>query len=167
MIDLPANYARVLFDMNIEAEQVEEMRSLLTESAELTEALMNPLVRKVEKRNVIDKLFSQSVRSFVKVMSDNDDIECAGEMFEAYDAMVRERDETVKATFTYVTKPDDAQIEQLKKKIAKDYKKKNVVLELEQDKSLIGGFVLTVGDTVLDQSVKTSMTRLQRHFAER
>lgn len=167
MIDLPANYARVLFDMNIEAEQVEEMRSLLTESAELTEALMNPLVRKVEKRNVIDKLFSQSVRSFVKVMSDNDDIECAGEMFEAYDAMVRERDETVKATFTYVTKPDDAQIEQLKKKIAKDYNKKNVELELEQDKSLIGGFVLTVGDTVLDQSVKTSMTRLQRHFAER
>ena len=123
MIDLPANYARVLFDMNIEAEQVEEMRSLLTESAELSEALMNPLVRKVEKRNVIDKLFPQSVRSFVKVMSDNDDIECAGEMFEAYDAMVRERDETVKATFTYVTKPDDAQIEQLKKKIAKDYKK--------------------------------------------
>ena len=81
--------------------------------------------------------------------------------------MVREKNSTVKALFTYVTKPDDAQIEQLKKKIAKDYNKKNVVLELEQDKSLLGGFVLTVGDTVLDQSVKTSMTRLQRHFAER
>ena len=160
MIDLPTNYARVLFDMNIEAEQVEDMRALLTESPELKEALTNPLVRKAEKRNVIDKLFPQSVRSFVKVMSDNDDIECADEMLEAYDAMVRESKSTVKAVFTYVTK-------QLKKKIAKDYNKKNVVLELEQDKSLLGGFVLTVGDTVLDQSVKTSMTRLQRHFAER
>lgn len=167
MIDLPANYARVLFDMNIEAEQIEEMRALLTESPELISALKNPLVRKAEKRNVIDKLFPQSVRSFVKVMSDNDDIECVNEMLEAYDAMVRESKSTVKAVFTYVTKPDDAQIEQLKKKIAKDHNKKNVVLELKQDKSLIGGFVLTVGDTVLDQSVKTSMTRLQRHFAER
>ena len=32
MIDLPTNYARVLFDMNIEAEQVEDMRALLTQS---------------------------------------------------------------------------------------------------------------------------------------
>lgn len=167
MIDLPVNYARVLFDMNIESEQTEQMRVLLTESKELREALLNPLVRKAEKRSVIDKLFPESVRSFVKVMSDNDDIECIDEMFEAYDAMIREREDTVKAVFTYVTKPDDAQIEQLKKKIAKDHNKKNVVLQLVHDPSIIGGFVLAVGDSVLDQSVKTSMTRLQRHFAER
>jgi F-type H+-transporting ATPase subunit delta len=100
-------------------------------------------------------------------MSDNDDIECADEMLDAYDAMIREKEETVKATFAYVTEPDDAQIEQLKKKIAKDYNKKNVVLQLVHDPSLIGGFVLTVEDSVLDQSVKTSMTKLKRHFTER
>jgi F-type H+-transporting ATPase subunit delta len=167
MIDLPVNYAKVLFDMNIESEQIEEMRELLTESAELRDVLINPLFKKAEKRNVIDKLFPQSVRSFVKVMSDNDDIECADEMLDAYDAMIREKEETVKATFAYVTEPDDAQIEQLKKKIAKDYNKKNVVLQLVHDPSLIGGFVLTVEDSVLDQSVKTSMTKLKRHFTER
>jgi F-type H+-transporting ATPase subunit delta len=167
MIDLPVNYAKVLFDMNIESEQIEEMRELLTESAELRDVLINPLFKKAEKRNVIDKLFPQSVRSFVKVMSDNDDIECADEMLDAYDAMIREKEETVKAAFAYVTEPDDAQIEQLKKKIAKDYNKKNVVLQLVHDPSLIGGFVLTVEDSVLDQSVKTSMTKLKRHFTER
>jgi len=167
MIDLPVNYARVLFDMNVESEQIEQMRGLLVESADLRNALIHPLFRKNEKRNVIDKLFPQSVRSFVKVMSDNDDIDCAVEMFDAYDAMVREKANTVTATFTYVTEPDDAQIKQLKKKIAKDYNKKNVDLKLVQDPSLIGGFVLTVEGYVLDQSVKTSMTKLQRHFTER
>ncbi|MGN1349505.1 MAG: ATP synthase F1 subunit delta [Anaerovoracaceae bacterium] len=167
MIDLPVNYARVLFDMNLDPGQVEEMRALLTESAELEDALCNPLFRKAEKRRVIDRLFPESTRSFVKVMCDNDDIGCSGEMFDAYDAMVRERDETVKAVFTYVTEPDEAQVERLKKKIAKDYNKKNVELELVHDPSLIGGFVLTVEDSVLDQSVKTSMTRLKRHFTER
>ena len=167
MIDLPVNYARVLFDMNIEPEQVEESRALLTESAELRDALINPLFRKAEKRRVIDKLFPESVRNFVKVMSDNDDMECVDEMFDAYDGFVRESQETVKATLTYVTAPEDDQIEKLKNKIAKDYSKKNVELELVQNPSLIGGFVLTVGGNVLDQSVKTSMTRLQRHFAER
>ena len=167
MIDLPVNYARVLFDMNLDTEPVEEMRALLTESAELKDALCNPLFRKAEKRRVIDRLFPESTRSFVKVMCDNDDIGCTDEMFDAYDAMVREREETVKAVFTYVTEPDEAQVERLKKKIAKDYNKKNVELELVQDPSLIGGFVLTVEDSVLDQSVKTSMTRLKRHFTER
>lgn len=167
MIDLPVNYARVLFDMNLDPEPVKEMRALLTESAELEDALCNPLFRKAEKRRVIDRLFPESTRSFVKVMCDNDDIGCSGEMFDAYDAMVREREETVKAVFTYVTEPDEAQVERLKKKIAKDYNKKNVELELVHDPSLMGGFVLTVEDSVLDQSVKTSMTRLKRHFTER
>ena len=167
MIDLPVNYARVLFDMNIESEQIEEMRGLLMDSAELRDALIHPLFRKSEKRNVIDRLFPDQVKSFVKVMSDNDDIDQIGEMFEAYDAMVRERENTITGTFTYVTEPDPAQIEALKKKIAADHGKKNVELRLVEDPSLIGGFILSVDGYVLDRSVKTSMTRLQRHFAER
>ena len=167
MIDLPVNYARVLFDMKIESGQIEETRELLTGSPELFDALVNPLVRKSEKRNVIEKLFPQSVQSFVKVMSDNDDVALATEMFDAYDALVRKDNDTVKAVLTYVTKPDDAQIEQLKKKIAKDYNKKNVALQLVEDPSIMGGFILTVEDSVLDQSVKTSMKKLKRHFAER
>ena len=159
MIDLPVNYAKVLFEMDIKSEQVKESRNLLTKSEELRQALTNPLVRKSEKRSVIEKLFPKPVWSFVKVMSD--------EMFEAYDRLVYEKENTVHAVLTYVTKPDDAQIKRLKKKIAKDYNKGNVVLQLVEDPSLIGGFVLTIGDSVLDQSVKTSMKKLKRHFTER
>ncbi|MCR4601553.1 MAG: ATP synthase F1 subunit delta [Clostridia bacterium] len=166
MNDLPLNYAKVLFDMDINADEIKEMRELL-ESGELSTALDSPLVSKVEKRKVIDKLFPQSTRNFVKVMSDNGDIGISADMFEEFDAMKRAKEGTIVATLTYVTKPDDAQIEQLKKKIAKDYNKNNVVLQLVEDPSLIGGFVLRVGESVLDQSVKTSMAKLKRHFAVR
>ena len=60
MIDLPLNYARVLYDMNIDPENLSTARSLLTESPELVEALVNPLVRRSEKRNIIEKLFPES-----------------------------------------------------------------------------------------------------------
>ena len=106
MIDLPLNYARVLYDMNIDPENLNKARSLLTESPELMEALVNPLIRKSEKRNVIEKIFPESLWSFVKVMSDNDDTACAPQMFEAYDSIVRERENTIEAVFTYVTKPE-------------------------------------------------------------
>ncbi len=167
MTGLPENYARVLFDMNIESGDIETAREILTGSGVLMDAMTNPLVRKQEKRNVIEKLLPESVWSFAKVMVDNDDIGCVGEMFEAYDELVRESQDTILATFTYVTKPDDAQIESLKNKIAKDYNRKYVKLKLVEDPSIIGGFILTVGDSVVDQSVKTSMNKLRRHFSER
>lgn len=167
MTNLPENYARVLFDLNIEPEQVREARGLLEESSELSEALMSPIVTRADKRKVIDRLFPAETRSFVKVMSDNGDIGIAEDVFRAYDALIRKRDDVAYATFTYVTAPDEAQVEKLKKKIAEDYGKQNVELHLEEDKSLLGGFVLTVEDLVLDRSVKTSIDRLRRHFAER
>lgn len=166
MIDLPVNYAKVLFDMNVAEADVAESRELM-ESFELMEALNSPIISKSEKRKVIEQLFPASVWNFFKVMSDNGDIACAADMFDAYDALIRERESTIEATFTYVTKPEDAQIEQLKQKIASKYGKSIVNLKLVEDSSLIGGFVLEVGESVLDQSVRTSMTKLKRHFAVR
>lgn len=111
MIDLPLNYARVLYDMNIDPENLSTARSLLTESPELVEALVNPLVRRSEKRNIIEKLFPESLWNFLKVMSDNGERRmCFRDGSTAYDGIVREKENTVEAVFTYVTKPDDAQI---------------------------------------------------------
>ena len=131
------------------------------------EALANPFVSRPNKHSVIEKLFPEAVWNFVKVMSDNDDTACAPQMFEAYDSIVRERENTIEAVFTYVTKPDDAQVESLKAKIAADWGKAKVELRLQEDPSIIGGFVLSVGEQVYDQSLRTSMAKMKRHFAER
>ena len=40
-------------------------------------------------------------------------------------------------------------------------------LTLREDPSLVGGFVLSVGDSVLDKSLRTAILRMQRHFAVR
>ena len=107
------------------------------------------------------------MRNFVKVISDNGDIALVGEMFQTYDQLVLDRENKVRATFTYVTKPDDAQVEKLKRLICKQYGKDGVELTLQEDPSLVGGFILTVGDSVLDKSLKTAILRMQRHFAVR
>jgi F-type H+-transporting ATPase subunit delta len=160
------NYAKVLFDMNYDAESVEQMRALLSDK-ELSAALESPFVKKKAKHAIIDRLFPASVCNFVKVMSDNGDVALSGEMFDAFDALQRDRRGAIKATFTYVTKPDDAQIVKLKEKICGMYGKKEVELDLREDPSLVGGFILQVGDTMLDRSIRTSILRMQRHFAVR
>ena len=160
------NYAKVLMDMNIAAEDIDSMRALLNDEA-LYGALANPFVERQAKHSVIEKLFPAAVVNFVKVMSDNGDITLAGDMIEAYDQLVLDRGNVVRATFTYVTKPDDAQVEKLKKLICSRYGKDGVELTLQEDTSLVGGFILAVGDSVLDKSIRTSILKMQRHFAVR
>ena len=160
------NYAKVLIDMNIADDDMAAMRALLADEA-VFGALGNPFVSRKSKQSVIDQLFPAAVCNFVKVMSDNGDIALCGDMFQAYDQMVLDRKNMVRATFTYVTKPDDAQVEKLKKLICKQYGKDGVELTLQEDPSLVGGFILSVGDSVLDKSIRTAILRMQRHFAVR
>lgn len=167
MNDLPANYAKVLFDVQIDPQQLQKTRELLTQSKELRQALENPLVRKGEKHRVIEKLFPQSIWNFLKVMSDNGDIACIEPMFEAYDVLVYKAQNAISAVFTYVTKPSDEQVRKLKEMICVRYHKKYVDLKLEEDPALIGGFILSVGDSVLDKSFRTSMAKMKRHFTTR
>ena len=160
------NYAKVLFDAKVPGKDVAESRRLMAAS-ELTQALENPFVSKRSKRAVIDALFPVTTRNFFKVMCDNGDLSAVGEMFEVYDKMVRRESNTVRAVFTYVTRPDEAQIEKLKQVVCKQYHASAVELRLEENDSLIGGFLLTVEDFVLDKSLRTAIGKMSRHFAVR
>lgn len=160
------NYAKVLMDLHAAEEDVEQMRALLADE-NVFEALSNPFVHRRSKHSVIEKLFPAAVCNFVKVMSDNGDIALAADMLQTYDQLALDRKNMVRATFTYVTKPDDAQVEKLKALICKRCGKDGVELTLVEDPTLVGGFILTVGDSVLDKSLKTAILKMQRHFAVR
>lgn len=160
------NYAKVLLEQNISKDSVAQMEDLLNEP-HVKDALSNPFIPRQSKHRVIDRLFPSEVRSFVKVLTDNGDVPLAEEMMQTYEQLAQERDGRICATLRYVTKPDDAQAEKLKQYIGKKYGRKSVELKLEQDPSLVGGFVLIVGDQVLDKSLKTAILRMQRHFAIR
>ena len=59
-----------------------------------------------------------------------------------------DRENKVRATFTYVTKPDDAQVEKLKRLICKQYGKDGVELTLQEDPSLVGWGLSSLWATV-------------------
>lgn len=156
------NYAKALFDKNISNECIEHTKEMISSSSELLEALSNPAVKKVEKHNVIDKLFDQEIRGFLKVLCDYNAIGILNQILKSYDDYVLASKNIVKATLTYVIKPDDNQIEQIKEMVCKKYNKTSVLLELKEDSSLLGGFILTVGNTQYDKSVKGTLANLQK-----
>jgi len=156
------NYAKALYDLNISEEVVQNTRDIILESNELFDALSNPSIKNKEKHAVIDSIFEKEIRNFLKILCDNNCVELILKIFDVYEDIVLENKNIIKATLTYVTKVDDEQIENIKEFIRNKYDKAGVLLELKEDASLIGGFILTVGDIEYDKSIKGTLSSLHK-----
>ena len=160
-------YGQVLFELGMKKESLQKAQDMLHENKELLRALENPMITKKEKENVVDKLFSDDLKSFLKIVCDNDDIDCFDEAVEYYDELKRKTDKIIKAEFDYVTMPKDEQLERIKQYLMKQYQADKVDLTLKEDADLIGGFVLKVGDHVYDNSLKGKMRKLHQKLTWR
>lgn len=161
------NYGKVMFQLGISKEVVDETRNILLESKELFKALTNPAVKKSEKHNVIDNIFDGQIKNSLKVICDNDEMENVFLILDSFDKCVLDRESTIEALFTYVEMPDEAQLHSIKDIICKKYNKADVVFCMKQDKSLIGGFTLLVDGVLYDKSVKGKVLGLTKHLARR
>lgn len=161
------SYGQALFELALSEKEIEDGRKILRENPELKDALRNPTISFQEKERVIDRIFSESVGSFLKVICRNDDAECLEEAFEYYDEQMRKKNKVLAGTLTYVTKPQEAQIFRIREYLRKEYQAEDVILELKEDASLIGGFILKVGDRVMDRSLKGKLEMMTQNLAWR
>jgi len=162
MTQLAMNYGKILFDLSLSEECVNHCKEVFQSSEELLEALENPAVKKTEKSAVIDLLFNKAITNFLKVLCDSNFISNISQIFEAYDEVVLDRNNMIKATISYVTKPSIEQIDKMKQMICTEYKKTDVIFQLKEEPTLIGGFILSVGDTEYDSSIKGRLLGLQK-----
>ena len=65
-------YAKVLNELGISKEAVLEAGNIFEKSQELKAALVNPVITKETKHNIIDKVFSEEMRTFLKVVCDHE-----------------------------------------------------------------------------------------------
>ena len=161
-----ANYAKVLFSLGLQEEVIKGAKEVLS-NKELMEALENPSIKRLEKEAVIDRIFDKEICSFIKVLNLHGQIGAAAEVFQEYDAMVLESNHIIKAQLSYVTKPKETEIQQIKDMLCNKYRKTGVIMELKEDPALIGGFVLSVGNTEYDKSIKGTLEELQKTLVRR
>ena len=164
MIQLDANYGKVLFELSLSDEVLNETRELLKNHKELLTVLDHPGVKAKEKHVVIDRLFRSEVGNFLKVLCDNGHVSHITEIFRAYEDLVLESKNMIRATLSFVSMPSEAQLVGIKDTICKKYKKEDVLLELKESPNLIGGFILNVGDIEYDRSIKGKLLDMQKRL---
>ncbi|MFT4106655.1 MAG: ATP synthase F1 subunit delta [Lacrimispora sp.] len=167
MTQAAINYGQVLYELSIPEEAVEEAALTLKTVPQLKEALCSPVVGKDSKRRIIDRVFPEEIRNFLKVLADHQSMGLAEDIFKAWRARGFEQKGILEASLFYVTEPEEEQLREIKAMLCKKYGKKDVRLSLIQDLSLIGGFILRVGDVETDWSLKGRFRQLEQKIMRR
>ncbi len=165
-------YARALFSIGVDrgtfeplGKELEDFAALWTGSAELRDALANPVFKASEKRAVLQSLLvrvgsSPDVQKFVLLLLERRRLAAVPHISRAYREMADEHTGRVRAHVTSAQPLGPAELERVRQSLARRTGKQ-VILEASVDAALIGGIVARVGDLVLDGSVRTQLGTLR------
>ena len=162
-------YAKSLLSLAIEKNKVEEVKrdillfsSLCHESRALTLFLRNPVIPNHRKSEIIKKLFNKQFDSmtmdFMDIVTrknrENFLIEIASIFMDHY----REYKGIVIARLQTSVKFEEASLKRLISLIKDDIgQDKSIEIKEQVNKNLIGGYILTIGDRQIDDSVQNKL----------
>ena len=159
-------YAETLFELNIPKETIEKTREIFSEVPQITDVLDNPTIRQEKKEQVIDKVFPREMRNFLKIVCRYRKVRLLGEIFDAYD-MRADEEQIIRVVLFYTALPSEEQKKGMESFLCRKYGAKRAYIEMKKDDSLIGGFILRVGNDEYDRSTKGRLDRLEQRLTRR
>ncbi len=171
---IATRYANALLESSEEknifdsvAKDMELIFNTFDASKELRVAIANPILTEEKKIEILREIFGNKVGKdsleflFFVVKKGRDEI-----IYDILKRFIELRDEKlniVKVLVTSAFELDEKQKEEIKRKLT-DYLHKDVRMKYKVTPSLIGGFTVRVGDTVLDASVVHQLELLRNKF---
>ncbi len=171
---IATRYANALLEASEEkntfdavAKDMELIFNTFDSSKELRVAISNPILSEEKKINILREIFGGKVSSdsleflFFVVKKGRDEV-----MFDILKRFMELRDDKmniVKVLITSAFELNEKQKSEIKSKLT-GYLQKDVRMQYKVNPTLIGGFTVRVGDTVLDASVVHQLELLRNKF---
>jgi len=161
-------YAEALFKISLDEGDnfSDELMFLATvlRDKNLNLYLSNPAVSKNKaKKFVLSFLpenFSRSLKNFFELLVDNSRIIFFEEILQQFHNLENEHNKILVAKILSAFELLDNQKDSIKERLEKKFNKK-VVLSCNVDKTLIGGITISIGDYVIDGSIKRNLEILK------
>ncbi len=160
-------YARVLYELNIPKEAIQKTRELFSAVPQLQDVLVNPTIREEQKMKVIDQVFPLEIRNFLKIACRYQRVDLLDDIFNAYDRYCDEQNQILKAVMTCVEPPSEVQLKEIQAFLCRKYGAREADIEIREDASLLGGFVLHVKSDEYDWSLRGRLKRLEEKLTWR
>jgi F-type H+-transporting ATPase subunit delta len=168
-----SRYAKSLLEIAIEQKNIDsvlgDMMFLLeinNQSKDLELLIQSPIVKADKKIEIFEKIFEQFEevsKSFVRLITKNGRENLLPEIATSFDALVKEHKGIVPVTLISAKKLDDQTKKSILDKVSSSVEGTIEVNEI-LDESLIGGFVVRMGDTQIDASISSQFNNLKQRL---
>lgn len=162
-------YANAVYQLAVASSSIDSwtealaMMSAVASDEAMSKVLVNPSLGKEQKgeifSSVLDGKLSEQQNNLVKLMAENGRLSImpdVAEQFEAYRAQIEGKVEAeVTSAFPLSSEQESAITSTLKNKLGCD-----VSITTSTDESLLGGVVIKAGDTIIDASIKSQLSKL-------
>ena len=171
------SYALALYELsneNTELEKVElEMKSLnqlLIESNEFKEVILNPMVSKDDKKNIIFKIsdqnnFCDTSKKFLGFVAGKNRLFFLARIIDSFLNLVSSSKGMLKAKLVSSKKLSIEEQKKIESDLSKDFKS-HLNIDYKHDPSLIGGLIVQIGSIMVDTSIKTKLKKLEKNMVE-
>lgn len=168
-------YAKALFELAVEEQQLNEIEAdlqqvskVMEDSSEFKELLPNPLIADQEKVKLILPLFEGKVRqmtvNFLALLGQKKRLSLLPDIVAQFNQMMLVYRNIVEAEVISAVKLSAAQVERIKKQM-EELTGKHLLLKERTEHSLIGGFIVKVQDIIIDNSIRHHLDKLRERLA--
>jgi F-type H+-transporting ATPase subunit delta len=167
-------YAKAILDMAKENKALDavekDMRSIaatISDSKELKDVLANPVVSGSAKKNALLEIFKGShsiTEGTISMLVDNKRLGMLNEVALKY-IILNEQLKGKDVAYVTTAVPLNAAIEKKVLKQVATITGNEVSIENKVDESIIGGFILRVGDLQYDASIANKLSNIKREFS--
>ena len=169
-------YSQALFDLAKEKDLLQKteddvlfVQGLMKDHPELYRYLQLPDVSVDRKKKAIEHIVEGSVDrpmiGLLQLLIQKSRIAWLSEILSGYMSLLREERGQIQARITSAAALSSQELEKIVKTLEHSLHKE-ILAEPVVDPSLIGGVVVRVGDTVYDNSIRSSLTRLSKHLKD-
>ena len=170
-----SRYAKALLELAVDQQKVDviesNMQRILSAAKETNEFqvfLNSPIINIDKKIDVLNKLFGEFeplTLSFIALITKNGRERLITEIAQSYISQVKEFKGIIPISITSARKLDEATKATILAKINASVTGTLEITELI-DESLIGGFIVTMGDKQIDASVVSQLARMKQELTK-
>ena len=171
------SYALALYQLANESSEInkieEGMKSLnklLNESSDFKEMILNPMITKEDKKNVIFAIgdqnrFSETLKKFLGFVASKNRLFYLSKIIESFLRLVSNNKGELRAKLISSKKLSTGEQKKIQNELSKDFKFQ-LSIDYEYNPDLIAGLVIQVGSVMVDTSVKTKLKKLEKNMLE-
>lgn len=151
------------------ANDAETIFAALDGEHRLSKILSSPIITEEKKANILVEIFSGKISAitveFIQFLKDKERVEALKGIMSAFKKLVDEHNGVVRVHIKSSVALEPKQISSIVEKFEKKLQKK-VLYSTSTNEHLLGGFVVTVEDTVYDASVANKLKQLKKRFRD-